>query len=86
MGICILNYLDDWLILAQSEDELLSHRSFFLSHLECLGLKVNLANSVLSPSQRISFLRTVIDSVQMKAVVTPECALGIQQLAASFKV
>ncbi len=26
MGIRILNYLEDWLILAQSEDELLSHR------------------------------------------------------------
>ncbi len=33
MGIRILNYLDDWLILAQSEDELLSHRSVLLSHL-----------------------------------------------------
>ncbi len=34
MGICILNYLDDWLILDQSEAELLSHRSFLLSRLE----------------------------------------------------
>ncbi len=33
MGIRILNYLDDWLILAQSEDELLSHRSVLLNHL-----------------------------------------------------
>ncbi len=65
MGICILNYLDDWLILAQSEDELLSHRSFLLSHLECLGLRVNFAKSELSPSQRISFLGTVHDSAQM---------------------
>ncbi|KAL0148623.1 hypothetical protein M9458_056063, partial [Cirrhinus mrigala] len=37
--IRILNYLDDWLILAQLEDELLSHRSFLLSHLDCLGLR-----------------------------------------------
>ncbi len=60
-GIHILNYLGDWLILAQSEDEFLSHRSGLLSHLECLGLWVNFAKSALSPSQRISFLRTVID-------------------------
>ncbi len=33
-----------------------------LSHLECLGLRVNFAKSVLYPSQRISFLGTVIDS------------------------
>ncbi len=37
MGIRILNYLDDWLILAQSEVELLSHRTLILSHLERLG-------------------------------------------------
>ncbi len=43
MGIRILNYLDDWLILAQSEVELLSHRTLILSHLECLGLRVNFA-------------------------------------------
>ncbi len=43
MGIRILNYLDDWLILAQSEVELLSHRTLILSHLERLGLRVNFA-------------------------------------------
>ncbi len=41
MGIHILNYLDDWLILAQSEVELLSHRTLILSHLERLELRVN---------------------------------------------
>ncbi len=34
MGIRILNYLDDWLILAQSEVELLSHRTLILSHFQ----------------------------------------------------
>ncbi len=74
MGIRILNYLD----------ELLSHRSVLLSHLECLGLRVKLAKSVLSPSQR-SWV-TVIDSARMRAVVTPERVLAIQQLAASIKL
>ncbi|KAL0180346.1 hypothetical protein M9458_025788 [Cirrhinus mrigala] len=85
-GIHILNYLDEWLILAQSEDELLSHRSFLLSHLDCLGLRVNFAKSALPPSQWISFLGTVLDSTLMRAVVMPEHALAIQQLAASFKI
>ncbi len=53
LGIHILNHLDDWLILALSEDELLSHRSVLLSHLECLGLRVNFAKSALSPSQQV---------------------------------
>ncbi len=48
MGIRILYYLDDWLILAQSEVELLSHRTLILSHLERLGLRVNFAKSALS--------------------------------------
>ncbi len=82
MGIHILNYLEDWFILAQSKDELLSHRSFLLSHLECLGVRVNFAKSALSPSQWISFLGTVLDSAQMRAVV----ALAIQQLMTSFKI
>ncbi len=43
-----------WLILAQSEDELLSYRSMLLNHLECLGLRVNFAKSVLSPANKFS--------------------------------
>ncbi len=85
MRIRILNYLDDWLILAQSEVELLSHRTLILSHLERLGLRVNFAKSALSPSQRISFLGTVLDSAHMRAVIAPERALAIQKLAATFK-
>ncbi len=85
MGIRILNYLDDWLILAQSEVELLSHRTLILSHLERLGPRVNFAKSALSPSQRVSFLGTVLDSARMRAVIAPECALAIQKLAATFK-
>ncbi len=85
MGIRILNYLDDWLILAQSEVELLSHRTLILSHLERLGLRVNFAKSALSPSQRVSFLGTVLDSAHMRAVIAPERALAIQKLAVTFK-
>ncbi len=85
MGIRILNYLDDWLILAQSEVELLSHRTLILSHLERLGLRVNFAKSALSPSQRVSFLGTVLDSARMRAAIAPERALAIQKLTATFK-
>ncbi len=70
-GVRILNYLDDWLILAQSEAKLISHRSLLLSHLKCLGLRVNFAKSSLSPSQWASFLGAVFDSVHMRAIVAP---------------
>ncbi len=69
MGICILNYLDDWLILVQSQVVLTLHKTLLLSHLGCLGLRVNFSKSILSPSQRVLFLGTVIDSMQMTATV-----------------
>ncbi len=52
----ILNYLNDWLILAQSQDQLCEHRDLVLSHLSQLGLRVNWEKSKLLPMQRISFL------------------------------
>ncbi len=41
---------------------LTSHKTRLLSHLVCLGLRVNFAKSILSPSQWVSLLGTVIDS------------------------
>ncbi len=41
-GRRILNYLDDWLILAQSLDTLISHIDSLLIHLESLRLCVNM--------------------------------------------
>ncbi len=64
---------------------LTSHKTLLLSHLHCLGLRVNFAKSILSPSQWVSLLGTVIDSVQMTATVSAEWAATIQCHAASFK-
>ncbi len=69
MGIHIHNYLDDWLILAQSQAVLTSHKTLLLSHLDCLELRVNFAKRKLSPSQRVSFLGTVIDSATVSATI-----------------
>ncbi len=86
MGIHIVNYLDDWLILAQSQVVLTSHNdTLLLSHLDCLGLRVNFAKSILSLSRRVLFLGTVIDSVQMTATVSTERAIKIQHHVAFFK-
>ncbi|XDV30682.1 hypothetical protein PO909_033538 [Leuciscus waleckii] len=72
--------------LAQSETELNAHRSVLLSHLECLGLRMNTAKSSLLPSQRISFLGAVIDSAQMRAWPSNKRILAIQRLVSSFRV
>ncbi len=55
MWICILNYLDDCLVLARSERELITHRSLLLSHQERLELKINLAKSCCLPDREWSF-------------------------------
>ncbi len=58
-GIRILNYIDDWLILAQSERVAAQHRDVVLAHLKVLGLRLNTKKSVLSPLQRTTYLGVV---------------------------
>ncbi len=48
-GRRILNYLDDWMILAQSLDTLISHIDSLLIHLESLGLCVNMQRAFSPP-------------------------------------
>ncbi len=80
-GVRILNYLDHWLILAQSQDQLCEHRDMVLSHLSQLGLQVNWEKSKLSPVQRISFLSMELDSVSQTARLTQErCSVGVELL------
>ncbi len=51
-GIRVLNYLDDWLILAHSRELVSRHRDIVLRHIHSLGLRMNAKKSVLFPSQR----------------------------------
>ncbi|XDV14355.1 hypothetical protein PO909_014626 [Leuciscus waleckii] len=76
-GVRILNYLDDWLILAHSRDQVCEHRDLVLRHLARLGLRVNWEKSKLCPVQRISFLGMDIDSVAMCAQLTSERAQSL---------
>ena len=70
-GIRILNYIDDWLILAQSEQMVVRHRDVVLAHMEELGLRLNAKKSVLSPLQRTTYLGVVWDSTTMQARLSP---------------
>ncbi len=84
-GIRILNYLDDWLILAQSCAQLCKHRDMVLSHLSRLGLWVNWEKSKLSPVQRIYFLSMELDSVNLTARLSIECAQSMLNCLESFQ-
>ncbi len=85
VGVRILNYLDDWLILAQSREQLGNHRDLVLRHLSQLGLRVNWEKSKLSPVQRISFLGVELDSVSMTARLTEERAQAVLNCLSSFR-
>ncbi|XP_016107777.1 uncharacterized protein, partial [Sinocyclocheilus grahami] len=84
-GIRVLNYLDDWLILAQSRAQLCEHRDMVLSHLSRLGLRVNWEKSKLSPVQRISFLGMELDSVNLSARLSVERAQSMLNTDASAR-
>ncbi len=85
VGVRILNYLDDWLILAQSREQLGDHRDLVLRHLSQLGLRVNWEKSKLSPVQRITFLGVELDSVSMTARLTEERAQAVLNCLSSFR-
>ncbi len=85
VGVRILNYLDDWLVLAQSREQLGDHRDLVLRHLSQLGLRVNWEKSKLSPVQRISFLGVELDSVSMTARLTEERAQAVLNCLSSFR-
>ncbi len=85
VGVRILNYLDDWLILAQSREQLGDHRDLVLRHLSQLGLRINWEKSKLSPVQRISFLSVELDSVSMTARLTEERAQAVLNCLSSFR-
>ncbi len=70
-GHPILNYIDDWLILAQSEMEAARHRDVVLAHMKQLGLKLNAKESVLSPVLRTTYLGVVWNSTTMQARMSP---------------
>ncbi len=65
-GIRIMNYIDDWLILAQSHQLAVRHRDVVLAYIKKMGLRLNAKEGVLSPLQRTTFLGVIWDSTSMQ--------------------
>ncbi len=85
-GIRVLNYLDDWLILAHSRELVSRHRDIVLGHIHSLGLRMNAKTSVLLPSQRTVFLGVSLDSIQMQARLAPAQIPDLTACLARFKL
>jgi len=65
LGIRLIIYLDDLLILADSEQTASLHLATAMNLLESLGFIINLKKSVLAPVQRIEFLGLSVDSLTL---------------------
>ncbi|KAL0181256.1 hypothetical protein M9458_023662, partial [Cirrhinus mrigala] len=75
-GIRILNYLDNWLIIAHSRDLLCQHRDLVLRHLSHLGLRVNWEKS--KPRPRVGFGQHDSTSHERACAVTAELSETFQ--------
>ena len=69
-GIRMLRYLDDWVILASSQEDCLKARDTLLSLCKDLNIIFNPDKSHLIPSQRIQYLGMDLDSSLLKAATT----------------
>lgn len=85
-GIRVLNYIDNWLIRAQSPQLAIQHRDVILAHMKELGLMLNVKKSVLSPAQRTTFLGVVWDSLSMSARLSPVCINAILSAVKGIKI
>ena len=65
LGIRVIVYLDDMLIMAASLDLAKCHAVTAVNLLEGLGFTINYQKSVLTPTRQIEFLGFLVDSVAM---------------------
>ena len=72
LGVRILRYLYDWLILASSRVEDLWARVVVLDLCQELGILINFAKSRLSPSQTSTYLGMVLESQTLRAFPSQE--------------
>ena len=65
LGILLVIYLDDLLVVASSQEELMKARDTIMFLFHHLGLTINLKKSVLAPTQVIEFLGVIVNSKMM---------------------
>jgi len=65
LGMRIIAYLDDFLLLGQSLEDILTARDSMVHLLENLGFMINLEKSILTPCKRLEFLGVIVDSNSM---------------------
>lgn len=65
IGVRMLIYLDDLIILNQSRERLLKDRDSTIWMLQCLGLVINTEKSVLEPTRKLEYLGFMLDTMSL---------------------
>ena len=84
-GFRILRYLDDWLVLGSSFQEISRARDFLLWLCDQLGILVNLAKSTLTPTERIDYLGMTLQSSPLRAFPTQARVQKVFTLVTDFE-
>jgi hypothetical protein len=80
IGIFVVVYIDDWLIIARSKAAALTSFHLVCTVLKALGFVVNTEKSIAEPTQRLDFLGHTVDSTQMRFTLVPQKVEKIQGL------
>ena len=83
-GYRILRYLDDWLVLGSSLQDIVRARDFFLWLWGELGVQVNLSKSSLTPTQTLDYLGMTLQSTSLKAFLTQARIRKVLSLVEKF--
>ena len=83
-GIRLLRYLDDWLLLASSAQDVHMATQSLVNLCSTLGIQINWAKSSLSPSQTMTFLGMEIHSRPLKVFPTETHLMNLRHQLESF--
>ena len=84
LGIRMLRYLDDWLILAKSLQECLWARDKVFQLCQELGIQLNLEKSQMVPTQVATYLGMIINSTTLRASPAPKRCSSLLSLIEEF--
>ena len=84
LGIRLILYLDDMLLLDKSEERLQRHLPSMLELLASLGFLENMKKSMLSPTRKLEFLGFLIDPARMVISLPRDKVHAIIQLSRSL--
>ncbi|KAJ8001185.1 hypothetical protein DPEC_G00188670 [Dallia pectoralis] len=84
-GIKILPYLDDWLICAPFQEQVIRNTEEVLAHIQSLGFTVNWKKSSLQPQHQVKFLGLYFNSITMEACLTPQRIDSLEKALGHFQ-